>query len=73
VTGLLSDGALVVRPDNFVGWRTEQLPEEPAVEPRRVLAAILGRGEWAGGSSRCSLMICCRGRPVMFKVEQGWL
>jgi putative polyketide hydroxylase len=44
VTGLLSDGTLLVRPDNFVGWRTEQLPEEPAVELRRVLAAILGRG-----------------------------
>jgi putative polyketide hydroxylase len=44
VTGLASDGALLVRPDNFVGWRAEQLPEEPAVELRRVLAAILGRG-----------------------------
>jgi putative polyketide hydroxylase len=44
VTGLLSDGALLVRPDNFVGWRAEQLPEEPVVELRRVLAAILGRG-----------------------------
>ena len=43
VTGLASDGARLVRPDNFVGWRAEQLPEEPAAELRRVLAAILGR------------------------------
>jgi putative polyketide hydroxylase len=43
VTGLASDGALLVRPDDFVGWRAEQLPEEPAAQLRRVLAAILGR------------------------------
>ncbi len=43
VTGLASDGALLVRPDDFVGWRAEQVPEEPAAELRRVLAAILGR------------------------------
>jgi putative polyketide hydroxylase len=43
VTGLASEGALLVRPDNFVGWRAEQLPEEPAAELRRVLAVILAR------------------------------
>ena len=43
VTGLASDGALLVRPDDFIGWRAEQLPEEPAAELRCVLAAILGR------------------------------
>ncbi len=43
VTGLASEGALLVRPDTFIGWRAEQLPEYPAGELRRVLAAILGR------------------------------
>jgi putative polyketide hydroxylase len=43
VSGLACDGALLVRPDNFVGWRAEQLPDEPAAELRRVLAAILAR------------------------------
>jgi hypothetical protein len=29
VTGLASDGALLVRPDAFVGWRVDGLPDDP--------------------------------------------
>jgi 2-polyprenyl-6-methoxyphenol hydroxylase-like FAD-dependent oxidoreductase len=42
-TGLASDGALLVRPDAFVGWRVEQLPTNPESELRQALSAILCR------------------------------
>jgi putative polyketide hydroxylase len=42
-TGLEPGGALLVRPDAFVAWRVEALPEEPESELRQVLAAILSR------------------------------
>jgi putative polyketide hydroxylase len=42
VTGLACDGALLVRPDGFVGWRTEHLPDDPARELDRVMQRILG-------------------------------
>lgn len=41
-TALDHGGALLVRPDGFVGWRAEHLPEHPARELNRVLTAILG-------------------------------
>ena len=42
-TGLAPDGALLVRPDDFVGWRTDKLPADPESELRQVLSTILGR------------------------------
>jgi putative polyketide hydroxylase len=43
VTGLAPDGALLVRPDDFVGWRAERLPADPERELRQALSAILAR------------------------------
>jgi hypothetical protein len=33
----------LVRPDDFVGWRTDGLPADPTNELRKVLCQILGR------------------------------
>jgi putative polyketide hydroxylase len=41
VTGLPPDGALLVRPDDFVGWRADRLPTDPEHELHRALSAIL--------------------------------
>ncbi|GAB1816625.1 FAD-dependent monooxygenase [Mycobacterium sp. MUNTM1] len=43
VTGLPPDGALLIRPDDFVGWRSDDLPADPEGELRQALSAILGR------------------------------
>ncbi|MGB6207283.1 FAD-dependent monooxygenase [Mycobacterium sp.] len=43
-TGLKPDGALLVRPDDFVGWRADQLPTDPERELRDAVAVILARG-----------------------------
>jgi putative polyketide hydroxylase len=43
VTGLPTDGALLVRPDDFVGWRADRLPADPEHELHRALSAILAR------------------------------
>lgn len=43
ITGLTPDGALLVRPDDFVGWRAEDLPADPEGELRQALSAILCR------------------------------
>jgi hypothetical protein len=42
-TELPSRGALLVRPDDFVGWRADRLPADPESELRQALSAILGR------------------------------
>lgn len=42
-TGLASGGALLVRPDAFVGWRAGALPADPESELRQALSAILCR------------------------------
>ncbi|MCV7401121.1 FAD-dependent monooxygenase [Mycobacterium fragae] len=42
--GLASDGALLVRPDDFIGWRTDELPADPEKQLHQVLSAILCRG-----------------------------
>ncbi|QLL09326.1 FAD-dependent monooxygenase [Mycobacterium vicinigordonae] len=42
-TGLMRDGALLVRPDAFVGWRAEHLPDDPAHELGCALQAISGQ------------------------------
>lgn len=38
-------GALLVRPDVYVGWRTNRLADDPAGELERALRHILGRGD----------------------------
>jgi putative polyketide hydroxylase len=43
VTGLAPGGALLVRPDDFVGWRADRLPADPERELRQALSAILAR------------------------------
>jgi putative polyketide hydroxylase len=43
VTGLAPGGALLVRPDDFVGWRTDRFPAEPERELCRALSVILAR------------------------------
>ncbi|MEB3982466.1 FAD-dependent monooxygenase [Mycobacterium sp. 663a-19] len=42
-TGLAPEGALLIRPDAFVGWRAERLPSDSEGELRHALSAILGR------------------------------
>jgi putative polyketide hydroxylase len=42
-TGLAPEGALLVRPDDFVGWRAEKLPSDPESELCQALSAILDR------------------------------
>jgi putative polyketide hydroxylase len=42
-TGLAPYGALLVRPDDFVGWRAEKLPGDPESELCQVLSTILCR------------------------------
>jgi len=42
-TGLGPSGALLVRPDDFVGWRADELPGDPEGELRQALSAILSR------------------------------
>lgn len=43
VTGLASDGALLVRPDDFVAWRAEGMPPSPENSLREVMCQVLGR------------------------------
>ena len=43
ITRLGPSGALLVRPDDFVGWRAEELPADPENELRQVLSTILCR------------------------------
>jgi putative polyketide hydroxylase len=42
-TELQPGGALLVRPDDFVGWRANRLPADPESELHRALSAILAR------------------------------
>jgi len=42
-TGLGPSGALLVRPDDFVGWRAEELPADPERQLHQALSAILCR------------------------------
>ncbi len=43
IPGLAADAALLVRPDDFVGWRSDAMPAEPEKELQEALSAILGR------------------------------
>jgi 2,4-dichlorophenol 6-monooxygenase len=38
------DGALLVRPDKHIGWRSVRLPADPERALHDAMAAILGRG-----------------------------
>lgn len=42
VSELSGSGAILIRPDSFVGWRTAVLPDNPGRELTRVTASILG-------------------------------
>ena len=42
-TGLAPDGALLVRPDDFVAWRADELPRSPGDDLARALCRVLGR------------------------------
>jgi hypothetical protein len=42
-TGLTPEAALLVRPDDIVGWRADTLPEDPDKQLCQALSAILGR------------------------------
>ncbi|MEU9116980.1 FAD-dependent monooxygenase [Streptomyces sp. NPDC048483] len=42
IAGLAEDGALLVRPDQFVAWRTATLSDHPAEDLLRVLTRLLG-------------------------------
>ncbi|MFB6530992.1 MULTISPECIES: FAD-dependent oxidoreductase [unclassified Streptomyces] len=41
--GVTADGAVLVRPDGFVAWRSEGASADPAAELRQALTAILSR------------------------------
>jgi hypothetical protein len=43
MTGLSPEGALLVRPDDFVGWRADELPDDPEGELRQALSTITAR------------------------------
>ena len=43
ITGLSPKGALLVRPDDFVGWRADEMPDDPEAELRQSLSTILCR------------------------------
>lgn len=42
-TGLAPEGALLIRPDDFVGWRCDAPPADAEGQLRQALATILGR------------------------------
>ena len=41
---LTPEGALLIRPDDVVGWRADNIPADPDGQFRQALSAILGRG-----------------------------
>ncbi|WP_063838897.1 FAD-dependent oxidoreductase [Streptomyces glaucescens] len=50
-TGLTRNGALLIRPDGFVAWRAEYLPEDAAGELRSALERILARTSGTPGGT----------------------
>jgi hypothetical protein len=42
-TGLQPGGALLVRPDAFIGWRSDGIPDDPKGQLQQVLSQILAR------------------------------
>jgi 2,4-dichlorophenol 6-monooxygenase len=45
ISGIGEDGALLVRPDRHIAWRSAQLPDDPAGELHRVLRQLLALSE----------------------------
>ncbi|HLZ56334.1 MAG TPA: hypothetical protein VKR06_05240 [Ktedonosporobacter sp.] len=45
--GISAEGAVLVRPDGFVAWRTSTLPTNPSQQLEQVFAYILGRANKA--------------------------
>jgi putative polyketide hydroxylase len=43
VTGLGPEGALLIRPDAFIGWRADELPADPQAALHQALSRILAR------------------------------
>jgi putative polyketide hydroxylase len=43
LTGLSPEGAILVRPDDFIGWRADTLPRSPDEELRKVVRQIFSR------------------------------
>jgi hypothetical protein len=43
LTGLSPEAALLVRPDDFVAWRADSLPQSPTDELRKAVDQILAR------------------------------
>jgi hypothetical protein len=44
-SGLAPEGALLVRPDDFIAWRASALPRSPESQLTKVMSQILGRGQ----------------------------
>jgi hypothetical protein len=40
------EGAILVRPDKHVGWRSMGLPEDPERSLREAMSSLLGRDTW---------------------------
>jgi hypothetical protein len=53
ITELAPGGALLVRPDDFIGWRADELPTDPAHELRRALMAILSHADASKADFSC--------------------
>ena len=49
VREVTASGAILVRPDRKVGWRTASAPEDPAAVLCQVMSAILDGGTDHGG------------------------
>ncbi|ASO19980.1 hypothetical protein FHR81_000339 [Actinoalloteichus hoggarensis] len=43
IAGIAEDGALLVRPDQFIAWRRNTLPDQPSEELTRALRRVLAR------------------------------
>ena len=43
IPGLAPEGALLIRPDDFVGWHCDKLSADAESELRQALSGILGR------------------------------
>jgi 2-polyprenyl-6-methoxyphenol hydroxylase-like FAD-dependent oxidoreductase len=50
VAGIGRGGVLLVRPDQHIGWRSREIPSDPAAALRRVFDLLLG--SWRPGQSR---------------------
>ncbi len=68
--GLAPGGALLVRPDDFVGWRAATLPQSPADDLRRALCQILGRALMTGPRET---VVCLGSSTTASKGTYKWI